>query len=81
MLYGAHGGEQTDLDLIGLFRSYTSLVASRGWLLEDMHHVIEEVARGRLRVHVGHRLKLGEAATAHQLLGDRETTGKVVLLP
>lgn len=81
VLYGAHGGEHTDLDLIALFRSYTSLIASRGWLIEDMNHVIEEVGRGRLRVHVGHRLELAEAAAAHQLLGGRAVTGKVVLVP
>jgi NADPH:quinone reductase-like Zn-dependent oxidoreductase len=81
VLYGAHGGEHTDLDLIALFRSYTALIASRGWLMEDMRHVIAETARGRLRVHVGHRLELSEAAAAHHLLADRASTGKVVLVP
>lgn len=81
VLYGAHAGERTELDLIALFRTYTSLIASRGWLLEDMHDVIREVSRGRLRVHVGHRLELADAARAHQLLADRAAVGKVVLHP
>lgn len=80
VLYGAHGGERVDLDLIGFFRSYTSLVASRGWLLEDMRQVITAVARGKITVPVQRR-RLAEAAAAHRELAERCVVGKLVLQP
>lgn len=73
VLYGAHGGERVELDLINLFRSYTSLVASRGWLLEDMRQVITATARGRITVPVQER-DLSQAAAAHRDLGERRAS-------
>ncbi|GII75996.1 alcohol dehydrogenase [Sphaerisporangium rufum] len=81
VLYGAHGGERVDVDLIQVFRSYTSVVASRGWLLEDVDRVIEAAARGRITVPIQQSLPLDQAARAHQALADRTVAGKLVLRP
>lgn len=39
------------------------------------------VACGQLKIQVGKVLPLSQAAEAHRLLENRQTTGKVVLLP
>lgn len=43
--------------------------------------VLDLVARGTLKITVGARYALEDAATAHRDLQDRKTTGSVVLLP
>jgi NADPH2:quinone reductase len=43
--------------------------------------VLGWVADGSLTVHIGHRYPLAEAATAHEDLQARRTTGKLLLIP
>jgi NADPH2:quinone reductase len=43
--------------------------------------VLSAVAQGRLKVRIGARFPLAEAAAAHRALEGRATTGKVLLLP
>jgi len=38
------------------------------------------MARGKLKVRIGHRYPLAEAAQAHRDLEGRKTTGKVLLV-
>jgi NADPH2:quinone reductase len=45
------------------------------------HALIDSVLRGELKVRVGHRFALNEAALAHHAIEGRLTTGKVVLEP
>ena len=46
-----------------------------------MTEVLNLVARGELKVHIGHTYKLADAPQAHRDLEGRKTTGKVLLLP
>lgn len=55
-------------------RTHAELAARAG-------EVLESVLSGRLRVRVGARYRLAEAAAAHAALEGRQTTGKVLLLP
>jgi NADPH:quinone reductase len=43
--------------------------------------VFAEVVDGTLDVRIGHRYALADAATAHEDLQGRRTTGKLLLLP
>lgn len=43
--------------------------------------LVEHAASGRLRINRGLELPLSQAAEAHRLIEDRQTTGKSVLLP
>jgi len=81
VIYGAHAGEKAELDVIGLFRSYASIIASRGWRLEDMRQVIDAATRGQIRVPLHGELSLDAAAEAHRAVGARIVNGKIVLLP
>ncbi|MEE9417312.1 MAG: zinc-binding dehydrogenase, partial [Acidimicrobiales bacterium] len=43
--------------------------------------LLTQVASGALEVRIGARLRLAEAALAHELLESRATTGKLILIP
>lgn len=90
VLYGASSGavqpfELTRLGASGslyitrpLLRHYTS---SRGELVRRATDVFQMIQRGELEVHSGGRYTLADAATAHDALASRRTTGKLTLLP
>ena len=54
---------------------------TRAELEERAGTVFDLVTRGRLRVRIGARLALRDAAAAHRALESRATTGKVLLVP
>jgi NADPH2:quinone reductase len=55
--------------------------ADPAMLREMAGNVFDLVARGVLRVEIGQRLPLAEAARAHRELEARQTIGATVLLP
>ena len=88
LVYGFSSGEPTPLgvfDLIGLGITASAVIGTRmfarpGGLrgLEDA--ALAALAEGRM-VPLLTRFPLAEAAAAHQALENRETVGKVVLIP
>lgn len=89
-LYGASSGAVPPFDLIRLSTT-GSLYVTRP-TLKDYVQTREElewranevfgwVARGELKVRIGHRYSLEEAQQAHRDLAGRKTTGKVLLIP
>lgn len=56
-------------------------IATREELERRSSDLFSWMREGKLRVRVGHRLPLREAATAHRMLEGRQTTGKVLLIP
>ncbi len=58
--------------------TYTS---TRAELLASAQELFEVVLSKTVRVHIGHRFRLREAAEAHRALESRATTGAIVLLP
>jgi NADPH:quinone reductase len=90
VLFGASSGAVPPVDpmtLAGhgsLFLTRPSLahhVASREELVERAAAVLQQVASGDLAVRIGGRYRLEDAATAHEDLQARRTTGKSLLLP
>jgi NADPH:quinone reductase len=61
--------------------SLAHFVATRQELLMRGGIVLSAIDRGELRVRVGARFPLAEAAAAHAALESRSTTGKVLLIP
>jgi NADPH2:quinone reductase len=43
--------------------------------------VLSWIQSGAVRLRIGRRFPLAEAAEAHRPLADRQTTGKILLLP
>ena len=61
--------------------SLKDYAATREELLARANAVFDGVSSGKLRLRVGGTFKLSEAATAHEMLEGRRTTGKVLLIP
>jgi NADPH2:quinone reductase len=89
-LYGQSSGPapQFDPQVLnakgGLFLTRPSLghyTAIREELLWRANDVLGWAAGGELKVRIGARFPLSEAAEAHRRLSGRETTGKVLLIP
>jgi NADPH2:quinone reductase len=90
VLYGQSSGPVPPFDLgrlnaLGsLFVTRPSLAhytADRAELELRAGAVLAAIADGRLRVRIGARFALADAAEAHRALEGRETTGKVLLVP
>jgi NADPH:quinone reductase len=90
VLYGAASGRVPPFDPMrleasgSLFLTRPSLrhyTAKREELLERAADVFGWVAEGALNIHVGERYPLEDARRAHEDLGARRTSGKLVLLP
>jgi NADPH2:quinone reductase len=87
--YGAAGGELADLPVRSFFGQRTvsgfSLLAWRGARPEqaraEMAEVAGHLADGRLRADVRATLPLAEAAKGHELLEDRTSIGRILLVP
>ena len=88
--FGSASGPIAAFD-IGLLARKGSLFATRPTLFTFMadRARLEKMARdlfravggGVVTIHIGRRMKLGEAAEAHRALEGRETTGSIVLTP
>jgi NADPH2:quinone reductase len=87
VLFGQSSGTVPPFDLSRLARgslfvtrpSLADYIADRAELLTRASDVFTMILHGELRVHVGDRYPLAEAAQAHRDLEGRKTTGKVVL--
>jgi NADPH:quinone reductase len=87
-LFGGSSGAVPPLDLIRLstmgslyvtrptLKDYLLTREELEWRAED---VFGWVARGEVKVRIGHRYRLEDAAEAHRALEGRRTTGKVLL--
>ncbi|MBO2463277.1 quinone oxidoreductase family protein [Actinomadura violacea] len=89
-LYGAAGGKVPPFDpqrlnaAGSLFLTRPTLAdytATREELLERAADVYGLIASGALKLHVGKRYALADAAAAHADLEARRTTGKLLLIP
>nr|WP_297427559.1 quinone oxidoreductase [uncultured Actinotalea sp.] len=89
-LFGASSGPVPPVDPLRLMTAGSVFlarpflahhIADRAELLGRAGEVLGRVADGGLRVRVGERFPLSEAADAHRALEGRRTTGKVLLLP
>ncbi len=58
-----------------------SYTATRAELLATAEELFEVVLSKAVQIRIGQRLPLRAAAEAHRLLGERRTTGSIVLLP
>jgi NADPH2:quinone reductase len=90
VLYGQSSGPVPPFDCQvlnakgSLFLTRPSLfhyVATRQELVERSGAVFGWIAEGRLRLRIGGRFPLAEAARAHEELASRRTTGKLLLVP
>lgn len=56
-------------------------IATREELEQRATDILNLIAQGKLKLHIGHKYKLGDAAQGHRDLEGRKTTGKLLLIP
>lgn len=78
---GAHAGEVVPVDVILLFRNQWSLIGSVRATADEIRHVVDLVAEGRLRAVVHAVFPLEQAAQAHRVMEERRQFGKLILVP
>jgi NADPH:quinone reductase len=90
VLFGGSSGPVPPFDLIklsqkgSLFITRPTLkdyVITRDELLWRANDVLNAIAAGELKIHIGHTYNLADAPQAHRDLEGRKTTGKVLLIP
>jgi NADPH2:quinone reductase len=86
--YGPGLGSPKPIDIASLPRSiligfptFADHVPTREALLRTSSQLFDWVQSGQLKVHIGHRYRLADAAQAHVDMASRRTTGKLLLLP
>lgn len=65
----------------GLILRSQALCGSHGYTARDLLDCFEWMAGGRMKMVIDRTLPLREARTAHDLLADRSTQGRVILVP
>ncbi len=78
---GAHAGEVVPVDMILLFRNQWSVVGSVRATADEIRHVVNLVAEGKLDPVIHDALPLEQAREAHRLIEERRQFGKVILVP
>lgn len=78
---GAHAGEVVPVDMILLFRNQWSVVGSVRATADEIRHVVNLVAEGKLDPVIHDALPLEQAREAHRLMEERRQFGKVILVP
>jgi NADPH2:quinone reductase len=89
VVYGASSKDVQPIDTLKLFfRSqsvlglHLSAVFQRPVLMkESFKHLLDWIEQGKLKIQVGHVLKLTEIREAHELMMNRKNYGKIVLVP
>lgn len=90
VLFGGSSGAVPPFDLIklsqkgSLFVTRPTLghhIATREELIWRANDVLNAIAAGELKIHIGHTYKLADAQQAHRDLEGRKTTGKLLLIP
>jgi NADPH2:quinone reductase len=86
--YGPGLGSPKPIDIATLPRSvlvgfptFADHIPTREALLSVTSQLFDWVRRGELKVNIGQRYRLADAAQAHDDLASRRTTGKLLLLP
>jgi len=89
VLYGYASGRPDPFDInrlqAGSYKltrpTLVHFIGSRAELLERADYILRRLADGRLKLRIGHRYRLADAAQAHSDLEGRKTTGKILLIP
>jgi NADPH:quinone reductase-like Zn-dependent oxidoreductase len=78
---GAHGGEVVPFDIIPFFRGQHRIIGSFVYEREELDHVLEFAARGRLKPLAAETFALADVRDAFELLESRDFSGKILLRP
>ncbi len=78
---GAHGGGKVTLNVQQLYLRRLRIIGAPGSHFRDVERSLEAAASGKIRACIDRVMPLREAATAHRLIEDNQTLGKIILDP
>lgn len=78
---GAHGGGQVTLDVRRLYLRRLQILGAAGTNRRDVLRALEAASQGKLRAIIDRVMPLSEAATAHRVVEETRTVGKIILDP
>ncbi len=78
---GQVSGEPIALNPGSLVHKNIRVIGTKGATLQDLREVLQLVATAKLHPIVSREMPLAEAAQAHRLLEDRQSIGRIVLVP
>ncbi|HVA13550.1 MAG TPA: zinc-binding dehydrogenase [Stellaceae bacterium] len=78
---GAHGGPVVPLNVSTLYMNGLSIVGGTEHTEDDVAAALEAAGKNRLKVLIDRVMPLSEAVAAHRIVGERASTGKVLLVP
>jgi NADPH:quinone reductase-like Zn-dependent oxidoreductase len=78
---GAHAGEVVPFDIIPFFRAQHRIIGSFVYEREELDHVLEFAARGKLKPLVAETFPLADVRDAFELLESRDFFGKILVCP
>lgn len=76
---GALAGFDPPTDIRYIFQGELTIQGSNGWRHEDVEHLIDLVAAGKLKPHIGATYPLAQGIEAHKALEERKHFGKIVI--
>jgi NADPH2:quinone reductase len=78
---GAHGGPIVPLNVSTLYMNELTLMGSTAHTEEDVAAALDAARQNKLKVLIDRVMPLSEAVAAHHIVGERTSTGKVLLTP
>jgi NADPH2:quinone reductase len=78
---GIMTGRETTVSIHQTYLRHISLLGLYLGEKEELEELVNLVAAGKVKPHIGERLSLKDSAKGHQLLADGDVVGKVVLIP
>ena len=78
---GAHGGGEVTLDVKRLYLRRLRIIGAAGTNLADVVKALEAAAAGKIRALIDRTMPLCEAAEAHRIVEQNQTSGKIILDP
>jgi NADPH:quinone reductase-like Zn-dependent oxidoreductase len=78
---GAHGGPIVPLNVSTLYMNGLTLIGSTEHTEEDVEAALDAARQNKLKVLIDRVMPLAEAVAAHRIVGERASTGKVLLTP
>ncbi|MEM7019121.1 MAG: zinc-binding dehydrogenase [Pseudomonadota bacterium] len=76
---GALAGFDPPTDIRYIFQGELTIQGSNGWSYEDVENLVEMIASGKLKPHIGATYPLAQGIEAHKALEDRKHFGKIVI--
>ena len=78
---GLTSGPTSEVDVRRVYQDELKIIGTYGQLKEDLQHVLNLAAEGKLRPSISREMSLRSAGEAHRMIESRSVQGKLLLVP